>query len=111
MNSRFTDYDVEVKNKRQTIRPTEILKTRKQNLPKSLRTHYQVQKNLRIRKNQLVFRKDNDEILVKNCPKKKQTVIQQPKVKLPPYCPSCKRNIWIELHSNWYCQIWEKNYQ
>ena len=50
-------------------------------------------------------------MLVKNCPKKKQTVIQQPKVKLPPYCPSCKQNIWIELHSNWYCQFWEKNYQ
>ena len=97
MNSRFTDYDVEVKNKRQIIRPTELLKTWKQNLPKSTRTHYQVQKNLGIRKSQKVFRKDNDEILVKNCPKKKQTVIQQPIVKLPPYCPSCKRTIWLEL--------------
>ena len=63
MNYRFTDYFVEVK-KRQIIRPTEILKTRKQNLPKSMKTHYQVQKNLGTRKNQKVFGKDNDEMLV-----------------------------------------------
>ena len=107
MNSRFTDYFVEVKKKRQIIPPTEILKTRKENLPKSMRTHYQVQKNLGIRKSQKVFRKHNDEILVKNCPKKTKTDIQQPKFKLPPFCPSCKRTIWLELDKVCYCQICE----
>ena len=49
------------------------------------------------------FRNDNDELIVKNYPKKKQPIIQQPKVK-PFDCPSCKKSIWFELDKRWYSQ-------
>ena len=39
---------------------------------------------------------DNNEIVVKNYPKNKQPLIQQPKIK-PPNCPSCKQYVWLEL--------------
>ena len=35
------------------------------------------------------MRNDNDELVAKNYPKKKQPIIQQLKFK-PPNCPSCK---------------------
>ena len=46
-----------------------------------MRTQYKVQKNIEKGKNQKVFRNGHDELIVKNCPKKKQTNIQQPKFK------------------------------
>ena len=57
------------------------MKKRQRILPKSLRTQYKVQKTIKIGDNQKVFRIDHDELLVKNCPEKKQTNIQQPKFK------------------------------
>ena len=83
------------------------MKIRQRNLPKSLRTQYKVQKNFKIGENQQVLRKDHDELIVKSCPKRKQTIIQQSSFKLPPNCPSCKRNIWLKLDNVWYCQICE----
>ena len=46
-----------------------------------MRTQNKVQKNSKRRENQKVFRNDQCEVIVKNCPKKKQTNIQQPKFK------------------------------
>ena len=49
----------------------------------SLRTQYQVQNETQIRKNQKVFKIDNDQLILKNYPKNKQTIIQQQKFKPP----------------------------
>ena len=68
------------------------MKIRQRNLPKPLRTQYKVQNN-EIGENQQVFRKDHDELIVKNGPKRNQTIVQQPIFKLPPNCPSIKRNL------------------
>ena len=99
-------YYIEVKDKRYSIHPSEniILKLREE--PKTLRTQYQVQNETHTRKNQKGIRNDNNELVVENYPKKKQPSQQQPKTK-PPDCPSCKRNIWIELDKGYYCQICE----
>ena len=83
------------------------MKLRQRNLPKPLRTQYKVQKYNEIGENQQVFRKDHDELIVKICPKRNQTIIQQSSFKLPPNCPSCKRTIWLEFDKVWYCQICE----
>ena len=74
---------VEIKDKRYWIYPNEkfILGLREE--PKSLRTQYQVRNETQIRKYQKVIRNDNDEIIVKNYPKKKQPSQQQPKFKPP----------------------------
>ena len=101
-------YYVEVKDKRYLIHPTGIFILRLRDPPKSLRNQYQVQNEREIRKNQKVFKNDNDEWIVKHYPKKKQLIIQQPKFK-PPNCPSCKRNNWLELDDGRYCQICEYN--
>ena len=65
-----------------------------------MRTQYQVQNETQIRKNQ---KDNNDELIVKNYPKKKQPTQQQPKFK-PPNCPRCKQNIWLEFNKGWNCQ-------
>ena len=80
------------------------MKIRKQNLSKSLRT-ISSSKNFQDKKKSNVFRKDNDELLIKNCPKKKRTIIQQTKSKLPPKGPSFKRKTLLELDNVWFCQI------
>ena len=59
-------------------------------------------------KNQKVIKTVNDELIVKNYPQKKQTVIQKSKLKLL-NCPSCKRNNWVENDKGWFCQICEYN--
>ena len=61
---------VEVKDHRYKNHPTENKKLRKRNPPTSLRTQYQVQNEIRIRKNQKVIKNDNDQLEVKNYPKK-----------------------------------------
>ena len=51
--------------------------------PKSFRTQYQVHFETQIGKNQKVIRNDNDELIVKNCPKNKKpfkTSIKQAKI-------------------------------
>ena len=59
----------------------------KQNL---LELNIKVKMILRLMKNRKVVENDNDELVVKNNPKKKQPIQQQqPKIK-PPNCPSCK---------------------
>ena len=83
------------------------MKLRQRQLPKSYRIQYQVEKNFKIGENQQVFRKDHDELIVKICPKRNQTIIQPSSFKLPPNCPSCKRTIWLEFDKVWYCQICE----
>ena len=62
-----------------------------------------MQNNTQIRKNQKVVKNDNDELVVKNYPKKKQPIIHQPKFK-PPNCPSSKRKNWLEFDKGYYCQ-------
>ena len=91
-------YYVEVKVHRYKIHPTENIILRLRDEPKSLRSQYQVQKETQIRKNQKVIKNDNDQLVVKNCPKNKnkQPIIQEQKFK-PPDCPSCKQNIWLEF--------------
>ena len=76
-------YYVEVKDHRYKINPTENVILRKRDPPTSLRTQYQVQNDTQIRKNQKVIKNNNDELIVKNYPKKKQPIQQQPKFKLP----------------------------
>ena len=85
-------YYVEVEDHRYKIHPTENIILRKRNPPTSLRTQYQVQNDTQIRKNQKDIKNDNDELIVKNYPKKKQPIIQQPKFK-PPNCPRCNKII------------------
>ena len=97
------NYYVEVKDKLYRIHPTENLLLRLRDEPKSLRTMYQVQNNIQIRKNQKVIKNNNDELVVKNYPKKKQSNIQQPKFR-PIDCPSCKRNTWLEFFEGYFCQ-------
>ena len=98
------EYYVEVKDKRFIIQLNENIILRKRDRPESLRNQYQVQNNTQTRKNQKVMKNDNDELIVKNYPRKnKQPVIQQPKFK-PPNCPSCKQNNWSEFDKGYYCQ-------
>ena len=57
---------------------------RKRDTPTSLRSQYQVQNEIQIRKNQKIIKNDNDELVVKNYPKNKnQSITQQ-----LPNCPS-----------------------
>ena len=60
---------VEVKDHRYKIHPIENIILRKRDPPTSLRTQYQVQNDIQIRKNQKVIKNDNDELIVKNYPK------------------------------------------
>ena len=64
------NYYVEVKNHRYKIHPTGNIILRKRDQPKSLRTQYQVQNETQIRRNQKVIKNDNDQLAVKNYPKK-----------------------------------------
>ena len=73
------EYYVEIKDHRFKIRPTENIVLRKRDPSKSLRTQYQVLNETQVRKIQKVIKNDNDELVGKNYPKKKQT-IQQPKL-------------------------------
>ena len=95
------EYYVEVKDYRYKIHPTENIILRKRDEPKSLRTQYQVQNETQIRRNQKVFKYDNDQLVVKNYPKNKnkQPIIQQQL----PNCPSCKQNTWTEFDKGYYC--------
>ena len=68
-----------------------------------MRTQYQVQNGTQIRKNQKVIKNDNDQLVVKNYPKNKQPILQQPKF-ISPNCPSCKRNIWLKFNKSYYCK-------
>ena len=96
------EYYVEVKDHRYKIHPTENTNLRKRDPPQSLRTQYQVQNETQIRKSQK-FVENNGKLVVKNYPKKKQPIQQQPKLKRP-NCPSCKRNNWLEFDRGNYCQ-------
>ena len=91
------NYYVEVKDCRYKIHPSENFILRKRDEAKSFRTQYQVKNETQIRRNQKVIKNINDELKVKNYPKNKQPIIQQPKFK-PPNCPSCKQNNWLELN-------------
>ena len=96
------NYYVEFKDHRYRIHPTENIILRKRDPPSSLRTQYQVQNETKIRRNQKVIKKDNDELIVKNYTKNRQPIIQQqPKL---PNCPSCKRNNWMEFDKVYYCK-------
>ena len=97
------EYYVEVKDHRYKIHPTENIILRKQDPPTSLRSQYQVQNETQIRKSQKVIKNDNNELLVKNYPKNKQSIVQQQKFKQP-NCPSCKQNNWLEFDKGFYCQ-------
>ena len=96
------NYYVEVKDHRYKIHPTENIILRLRDEPKSLRTEYQVQNEIQIKRNQKVIKNDNDRLIVKNYPKNKQPIIQQQKFK-PPNCPSCKKNTWLEFDKGFYC--------
>ena len=94
---------VEVKDKRYLIHPTENIILRRTHPPLSLETQNQVQNDHQIRKNQKVIRDDNDQLVVKNYPKKKQSSQQQLTFK-PTVCPSCKQIIWLDFDKGFYCQ-------
>ena len=64
------EYYVEVIDHRYKIPPTENILLRKREPTTSLRTQYQVQNVTQIRRNQKVIKHDNDELIVKNNPKK-----------------------------------------
>ena len=94
---------VQVNDHRYKIHPTEKIILPKLDPPSSLRTQYQVQNQTKIRRNQKVIKKDNDELIVKNYPKKKQPIIQQQKFK-PPNCPTCKKKNWLKFDEGYYCK-------
>ena len=97
------EYLIEIRDHRYKIHPTENLILQKRDPPQSLRTQNQVQKETEIRRNQKVIKNDNDQFVVKNYPKNKQPIIQQPKYK-PPICPSCKQINWLEFDKCYYCK-------
>ena len=80
----------EVKDHRYKNHPPKNIVLRLRDEPKSLRTQYQVQNDIQIRKNQKVTKRDNNELEVKSYPKKKQPIEQQ-NIK-PPTCHSSKQN-------------------
>ena len=90
------EYYVEVKDHRYRIHRTENIILRKRDPPTSLRTQYQIQNEIKIRRNQKVIKNDNDQLVVKNYHKNKQPINQQHKFKLP-NCPSCKQNKWLDF--------------
>ena len=94
---------VELKDHRYKIHPTEKIILQKRDQATSLRTQYQVQNKTQIRRNQKVIKNDNDQLVVKNYPKNKQSITQQQNFKLP-ICPSCKQSIWLEFGKGLYCQ-------
>ena len=96
------DY-VEVKDHRCKTHPSENIILRKRNPPTSLRTQNQVQNETQIRKNQKVIRDGNNELVVENHPKNKQSITQKSKFTLP-NCPSCKRNNRLEFDKGYYCK-------
>ena len=58
-----------------------------------------------MRKNQK-FVENNGKLEVKNYPKNKQPINQQPKFK-PPNSPTFKRNNWLEFDKSYCCEICE----
>ena len=46
---------------------------------------------------------NNDELIVRNYPEIKQTIIQKQNFK-PPNCPSCKQNNWLEFDKGYFCR-------
>ena len=96
-------YYVEVKDHRNKIHPTESKILRLRDEPKFLRTQYRVQNGTQIRKNQKVIKNDNDQLVVKNYPKNKQSIIQQQNIK-PPNCPTLKQNMWIDFDKGYFCK-------
>ena len=60
-----------------------------------MRTHYQVQNETQIRKNQKVIKNDNEQLVVKNYPKNKNKQL--------PNCLPCKRNNWLAFDKGYYC--------
>ena len=57
---------------------------------------------LNLGENGKLIEKDNDELIVKNYPKYKQPIQQQPEFK-PRGSLSCKQNNWLEFDES-YCQ-------
>ena len=72
-------YYVEVKDYRYKIHQTEKNILRLRDEPKPLRSQYQVQNEIQVRKIQEVIKNDNDQLVVKNYPKNNQPNIQQQK--------------------------------
>ena len=102
------NYFVEVKDHRYKIHPTENIMLKLRDEPKSLTTQYQVKNTTKIRTNQKVIRNDDNQLIVKNCPKNKnkQPIIQQRKFDLP-ICSSCKQNNCLEFDKGYYCKSCE----
>ena len=100
------EYYVEVKDQRYVFHPTENIIFRKRDPPIFLRTQYQVQNEIQIRKNQKVI-KNYNELVVKNYPENKQLLIQQQPKFNPPSCPSCKRKNSLNFHKGYYCKNYE----
>ena len=96
-------YYVEVKYYRYRIHPIENTILRYRNPPKFLRTQNQVQNETQIRTNHKLIKINNDGLIVKNYPKIKQPVIQQPKF-TPPNCPSCKRTNCLDFDKDYFCR-------
>ena len=96
------NYYVELKDHRYRIQPTEKKILSNRDPPPSLRTQYQVQNDTQIKKNQKVIKNDNNQLVVKNYPEKKQP-IQQPKFKQP-NCPACKQKSCLEFDKGFYCR-------
>ena len=103
MNYLDGNYYVEVKDRRYKIHPNAKNLLRRRDEPNSLRTQYQVQNEIQIRKNQKVIRNDNNDLVVKNYAKTKQPIQQQLKFNSLD-CPSCRRNNWLQFDKGFYCQ-------
>ena len=97
------EYYVEVKGHRYKIHPSENIILGKRDPLQSLRTQFQIQNETQIRMNQKVIKDDYNQLVVRNYPKSKQPIKQQPKFK-PSDCPNCKRNNWLEFDKGYYCR-------
>ena len=97
------EYNVEVKDHRYRIHPTEVIILGKRDPPTPFRIQYQVQNETQIRRNQKIIKNDNDQSIVKNYPTNKQPNIQQQKINLLP-SPSCKQINLLEFDKGYYCK-------
>ena len=78
MNHPKIRFFVEVKDQRYSIRPTGNIELRKSDPAKPSRTDYQVQKEIEIRKNQKVIKKDNGDLIYENYLEKQKPKTEKP---------------------------------
>ena len=96
-------YCVEVKDESYLVHLTQSKVLREHKGPKFSRTQYKNYLETKIGRNQKVNASDKGKLEVKSQPKMKiRQEIDRPQIN--EYCPSCKKQSWIELDQGLLCQ-------